>query len=98
MVLTILRHGTDLRITRSGVHLTSCSQNLRTVQPWVRNDRRTRLSRAWLVSILFCQKAVLVRGRYLHFVQPCQKQPSTKTAIDRKSTRLNSSHLGISYA
>src|SRR5437899_8176566 len=29
--------------------------------------------------------------------RPCRARPST-TPLDRKSTRLNSSHLGISYA
>src|ERR1039458_5763096 len=35
------------------------------------------------------------RGRVPHGVQPVVRQPGRR---DRKSTRLNSSHLGISYA
>lgn len=74
---------TIFNATRSGVRFTACSQNWRTIQPSVRNARLTRLSRARLASILFRQNKTLVRGRYLHLVQPCQKHPSTKTAILR---------------
>src|ERR1022692_5151210 len=31
-------------------------------------------------------------------LQPCHPTPTTTRALDRKSTRLNSSHLVISYA
>src|SRR5437899_5609492 len=56
----------------------------------------TTLFRSAVRSVLFLCGLILVFGPNVR----AQTEESTKTwaATDRKSTRLNSSHLGISYA
>ena len=60
--------------------LSSCCQMRRTVQPRARRVRVTRRSRVRLAEIFLHQKAALVFGWVAWSGQPCQKQPSTKTA------------------
>ncbi len=57
-----------------------CSHMRRTRQPRRRSSRFTSLSRLRFASILFCQNSLLLTGTLACFGQPCQKQPSTKTA------------------
>ena len=50
------------------------------LHPFARKPRSTLTSRARLLSIFAFQNALLDFGMRRHFGQPCQKQPSTKTA------------------
>src|SRR3712207_8958814 len=45
-------------------------------------------------------RRVLLAGQHLPPQHPCQSlsPPEVRAAVDRKSTRLNSSHANISYA
>ena len=58
----------------------SCSQIRSTRHPRERSVSVTRLSRALFASNLLFQNRRLLAGRLECFGQPCQKQPSTKTA------------------
>ena len=58
----------------------SCCQMRKTVQPSRRSVRFTIRSRALLRANFFRQNARLVAGLVACSGQPCQKQPSTKTA------------------
>jgi hypothetical protein len=60
--------------------LSSCSQMRTTRQPARRNARLTRRSRARFAANFFRQNAALPFGFVPCFGQPCQKQPSTKSA------------------
>jgi hypothetical protein len=62
---------------------TQHSQIRTTFQPWRRSNRVIRRSRFRLASILLFQYSTFDVGRDLHLEQPCQKQPSTNTAILR---------------
>jgi len=57
-----------------------CSQTRRTLIPEDLKARVVRLSRCLFLSILALQNRGRVFGMWPHFLQPCQKQPSTKTA------------------
>jgi hypothetical protein len=59
----------------------SCSQTRTTRQPFRRRVRVTSRSRSLLRRNLRFQKGRLPRGRVECLGQPCQKQPSTNTAI-----------------
>ena len=63
----------------SGLLVRSCSQILRTRQPFFRRVRVTSLSRVLLRENFRLQNARLVAGLLGCFGHPCQKQPSTKT-------------------
>ena len=58
----------------------SCSQMRSTRQPFFRSVRVTSRSRLWFAANFLRQKAALFQGFVACFGQPCQKQPSTKTA------------------
>ncbi len=60
--------------------LKACSQMRTTRHPCLRSVRLTSRSRALLAAIFFDQKTRLLTGRFECLGQPCQKQPSTKTA------------------
>jgi len=66
--------------SRPAGDLSSCSQNLTTVMPRFLRSRPLRLSRLRFRSNLEAQKLLLVAGIWPHLEQPCQKQPSMKTA------------------
>src|SRR5438045_6937843 len=57
-------------------------------------DQPIRRLNACNFSIGACETKTMVTSRAWR----CERMPVTASAIDRKSTRLNSSHLGISYA
>jgi hypothetical protein len=59
---------------------TSCSQILMTLMPLCERVRFTSLPRTTLRAILASQYARFCFGIRKHVLQPCQKQPSTKTA------------------
>src|SRR3989338_1153190 len=59
----------------------SCSQSRITFQPFLRRIPFTNLSRALFASIFSFQNCRFCTGIVLCFVHPCQKQPSTKTAV-----------------
>lgn len=65
---------------RCGVFASSCSQIRSTRQPSRRSVRVTRRSRALFAASFRRQNAALFRGFVACRGQPCQKQPSTKTA------------------
>lgn len=67
-----------------GVPLNSCSQIRTTFQPRARNSEETRRSRFRLRASLDRQYPLFSAGRAQWIRQPCQKQPSTKTAIRRE--------------
>ena len=72
----------SLRSNRaSSLRRSSCSQILTTFQPRARSARLTRRSRALLPAVLSRQNLALVLGRVACRGQPCQKQPSTNTAV-----------------
>lgn len=58
----------------------ACSQMRRTRQPVRRKVRFTTLSRVLLADNFRCQNARLFFGLVACLGQPCQKQPSTKSA------------------
>ena len=68
-----------MRIHASGLLVRSCSQILRTRQPFFLRVLVTNLSRFLLAVSLRLQKARLPDGVFECFGHPCQKQPSTKT-------------------
>src|SRR3712207_8784715 len=61
---------------------------------------------AWLVALLLVAELLRNSGRYTMADQlayrmrqtPVRSAAATSTIVDRKSTRLNSSHANISYA
>ena len=59
----------------------SCSQIRTTRQPCARKVRVTSRSRALFPASLRCQNARLLAGLVACLGQPCQKQPSTNTAV-----------------
>lgn len=59
---------------------TSCSQILTTLMPPCERERLTSLPRATFLDILASQYARFSFGIRKQVLQPCQKQPSTKTA------------------
>jgi hypothetical protein len=61
----------------------SCSQIRIAVQPMARSERTVLLSRSLFPSILAVQNSRLVAGMERQRRQPCQKQPSKKTAMRR---------------
>ena len=63
---------------------TSCSQTRITLQPRRLSNRSTCLSRCRFRRILAAQNALFVFGIVPCWGQPCQKQPSTNTAILRR--------------
>ena len=65
--------------TRAGLR-NSCSQIRITRQPSFRKVRVTSRSRIRFPKSFFVQKSRLLAGVLECFRQPCQKQPSTKTA------------------
>lgn len=75
----------------------SCSQKRRTVRPVARSALVVLRSRRRLRTIFAFQKAALVLGRWPQRGQPCQKQPSTKTA-SRASRKKKSGRPGTSSA
>src|SRR6266545_6074730 len=60
--------------------LSSCSQMRITPIPWRLSNRRTRRSRRRLLRSFASQNRRCTPGTCPHRAQPCQKQPSTKTA------------------
>ena len=58
----------------------SCSQTRRTVQPDSRSTESFRRSRATVAAIFAFHQSRLALGQDMCSGQPCQKQPSTKTA------------------
>ena len=69
----------------------SCCQIRTTRQPLLRRMRFTRWSRALFAESFFVQNGRLLAGVVQCFGQPCQKQPSTKTA--RREARNTKSGL-----
>lgn len=76
----------------------SCSQNLRTVQPWAVKAWVIRWSRSTLVSSFFCHHSLFDLGGVKCAGHMCQKHPSMKTASLRvfhpTSTRERTSLIG----
>src|ERR1039458_3778124 len=61
--------------------------------------RRSTRSVAWCsTSFEWTPKQLLMKRRIDKACQLLEETPMSITEVDRKSTRLNSSHLGISYA
>jgi hypothetical protein len=69
--------------SRVKADLTRHSHTLITLHPSLRNRREIRLSLLWFCKTLSRQKATLLFEGRLHLLHPCQKQPSTKSAIFR---------------
>src|SRR5258708_29578821 len=53
-----------------------------------RRDKRSRFAQLTCFALIFCQAMVV----------PAPAQQAAQASVDRKSTRLNSSHQIISYA
>lgn len=77
------RLSTESRSARrsSAASLTWCSHNRTTVHPRLRSSRVCRRSRSTFAAIFSFHQAALLRGVEKWRLQPCQKQPSTKTQI-----------------
>lgn len=60
----------------------SCSQSLITLMPFAERRRLTSFPRATFRAILASQYGRFCFGILKQSLQPCQKQPSTKTATD----------------
>src|SRR5437899_4463665 len=67
-------------------------------RPLRRRGLPARLERFWHDFLLLVQPAVRFLPELRHQLGGRRPRCPTRGARDRKSTRLNSSHLGISYA
>src|SRR5437870_7470951 len=64
----------------------------------IRRPPRSTLFPTRRSSDLYCTPAFLLAAEALLASSPCPTRDAIKQALDRKSTRLNSSHVAISYA
>lgn len=75
--------------------MSACSQNRRTDQPWLRRWSSVSRSRSMLRASFADHHAALLAGCVAWSGQPCQKQPSTKTAIRARVKTTSARRRGM---